>query len=560
MDTISSRRDLIAQLSLLIGASLIVFISSILIDSSISYIFGFSMSIHPVVVATLMQALFIWWGITKLFGQKQERLRFFLIVLVINVLVFFLCVFVSGRFYDLTQDGQAYHQEAIIQLARGWNPFYSNLQSDHMRLWIEHYPKGPWLCAAALYKITNHIEQGKAFNLLLITASLFIALSASLHLPRIKSGMAVILGVLLAFNPVSIYQGLSYYVDGQLASLIVILFCLSYLLFVKKCGLLGLVFLLSVILLINVKFTGLIYGFIMCVGLLILSFLLKKKALFTKLFQLCALSFAIGIFLVGYNPYVTNTLQHGNVFYPLPDVDIVSHVLPKDFQTMNRFEKLFYSVFSMSENAWPPIKRSTLKLPFTIYKDELRSFDFGTDVRIGGFGPLFGATIILTVLIVVIARKYSSMITSVVIGIIAWTLLSVLVNPEAWWARYAPQLWIIPILSIVLAIHADNRRLLRYLANMMICILMINIMLIGYAYVSFQYNLTHKLQYQLTTIKKNLTNPLRINFNVMRSNRVRFEEWNIPYIEIKKTDCLAYNKLRTSDTLICADSKRHSDE
>ena len=37
-----------------------------------------------------------------------------------------LSAFAMGRIFDLSWDGQTYHQEAIFQLAHGWNPIWDS--------------------------------------------------------------------------------------------------------------------------------------------------------------------------------------------------------------------------------------------------------------------------------------------------------------------------------------------------------------------------------------------------------------------------------------------------
>lgn len=275
--------------------------------------------------------------------------------------------------------------------------------SKHVYIVINLYSKGTWITAAALYKITGHIEHGKTFNFLLIIASFFITLSAFKNFKQINHGKAIILSFLLSFNPVSICQTLSFYVDGQLSSLLVIMASLGYLLFVLNdklviINLLG----LSIIMIFNVKFTGFVYALVFSAGLLICFFLSNERKINVKILKVYMASCLLGIFLVGYNPYITNTVKCGNPFYPLAGkgaLKIIEPNMPANFLAMNRFEKLFTSIFSKSENVQTP-RMTEFKLPFTISKSELHAFGI-PDVRIGGFGPLFGGAVILASLIII---------------------------------------------------------------------------------------------------------------------------------------------------------------
>ena len=59
-----------------------------------------------------------------------------------------------GAVFDISYDGQTYHQEAIIQLSRGWNPFLEEIsdlylvEQTALEAAINFYPKAPWVIAS----------------------------------------------------------------------------------------------------------------------------------------------------------------------------------------------------------------------------------------------------------------------------------------------------------------------------------------------------------------------------------------------------------------------------
>ncbi|HEX8909356.1 MAG TPA: hypothetical protein VF805_09130, partial [Anaeromyxobacteraceae bacterium] len=75
--------------------------------------------------------------------------------------------------WDLSYDGQAYHQSAVSLLARGWNPLAGSLPREATvhRLWLEHYLRGPELAAAVVVAATGSLEGGKVFAIALVAAA-----------------------------------------------------------------------------------------------------------------------------------------------------------------------------------------------------------------------------------------------------------------------------------------------------------------------------------------------------------------------------------------------------
>jgi hypothetical protein len=90
----------------------------------------------------------------------------------------------------------------------GWNPIYAELQplDVYDNVWLNHYPKEPWIAAASVARLTGDIEAGKAFNHLLAAAVFLIALSYLLPKMQLKYWQAGLLALFLAANPVSMYH------------------------------------------------------------------------------------------------------------------------------------------------------------------------------------------------------------------------------------------------------------------------------------------------------------------------------------------------------------------
>ena len=87
---------------------------------------------------------------------KKEDIKQNTISILVAILVLVISVFVLGRVYDITSDGNTYHKLAIGSMKNGWNPDYMSSKDftkekgnafdpgeDNMNtFWIDHYAKG----------------------------------------------------------------------------------------------------------------------------------------------------------------------------------------------------------------------------------------------------------------------------------------------------------------------------------------------------------------------------------------------------------------------------------
>jgi hypothetical protein len=462
---------------------------------------------------------------------------------------------VSAHFFDVTYDGQAYHQEAIIQLAQGWNPDYETLSPDIAGwIWVTHYSKGTWIAAASLYEMTGHIECGKLPNLLLIGATFFICASVLFRIEALRPSLAIVVSLLLAFNPISAHQSLGFCVDGQLSSLFISLIAVLTYQFLTQNAAARLLTVFLVITLVNVKFTAVPYTLVIGAGFVIASISWKKLyQVRAVLLHACA-AFVVGVVVVGYNTYVTNTLKNGNPFYPLigsGSIDAISEFTPPNFGDHSRVERLFLSVFGTTSR--DSDKPSELKVPFTITRDEVVAFAT-PNVKIGGWGPLFGGAMLLTLfgLAASLASPGALRLMAPYLFVIVTVLTTALVHGVAWWARFAPQLWLIPTIGAVMLVQT-NSRITRYAGHVLLLVLLLNVALVGGSYALFQNKFTNELSSQLHSIAREHT-PIDVYFGEMQSNRIRLREAGIAYRDrATPTDltCSTKSSLSHSATLFC---------
>lgn len=524
---------MLASYSLLLGSTLLAFMFFILLLVSL----GFMISL-PILGGTIWAAVFctfFYAYIATKFYCKEKTSTVFPKLCGVSVAMVLVLMYVSGLFYDITYDGQVYHQEAIIKLADQWNPVHEYLTKEraHSAVLLNHYAKGPWIYEAALYKVTGHIEQSKMFNFLLIIASFLLTLSALKHTGRFTDKQSIGFSGLMALNPVSIYQALSFYIDGQLASTLLCLFASAYPLVTKPDKLVLCSLVMSIALAVNIKFTGVVYV-VATLGLVMgWLWVLNNKHLYNTVIKTGIIGLFVAICIIGYNPYITNTIYYGHPFYPLygggQTMDIMTANSPIGFMEMNPVKKLYVATFSRSSNKFDT-EKPVLKIPFTVVKQEMIPFVHGADVRIGGFGPWFSGIVVLVGMIGLLLYRKKNKYHAYGAGVIASIMVTVLINPEAWWARYVPQLWLVPIVVAAVA-WIDDAKGIRYLGAALASAAIINIAIISYPYLLGNYYCTQALDQELQQVTA-VGRPLNVYFGVFTSNYLRFQRWGIEYVDV----------------------------
>ena len=521
------------RISFLLGSAILVFLASTLLLNSALFALRFTISPLGFVVALGSTVSFIHWGTRKYFDQK--RLLTMGIIGSVFLIILIASIFASGLFYDVSYDGQTYHQEAVSRLSHGWNPVRNPPLQNEYGIWINHYPKAPWIYAAQFYKITGRMEQAKSANTLLMFAAFFLSLAAFLRFDGTRRNRALLFSLLASLNPVSVYQSLCFYVDGQLASLLLVLAALSYLLFRDLDAPAVLIFISCTVMLLNTKFTGIVYAVVFHAALAT-WFLMKRRKDVFRFAGIILASYVLALFFVGYNPYVTNVLRKGHPFYPLAgpkSADVIIHQEPENFQHASRVKKLLTSIFSQTDNV---SRRETTKWkwPFSLDIPELVALTT-PDSRIAGFGPWFGGAFLLSIIMILASLpqmvvRQANPTSATLLGMIFFIALSVLANPESWWARYSPQLWMIPVGASLLGLYGSKKKALIYLSRILAVALAVNIFIFSCAYLTGQSIGTWRLKRQLRYLA-GCPPPATVNFHGFTANKLRFAEWGILYKE-----------------------------
>lgn len=391
---------------------------------------------------------------SKKFVTKEVFSSIFIFLIVICV-----SFFISINTYDVSWDGQWYHQDAILKLYNGWNPFYSNAITNYVLIdsdmWIQHYPQASWYLQASILDLTEKIQGAKSINIILIINLLMLSYYTLVNYIKLKSRLvSIIISICIALNPVACYQLNSFYVDGQSAMLLSSYILLLIILYKEKSLLTYLLIASLIIYTCNIKFTNLIYVSIISLSYYLLDLFTNKKLNY-KLSAYFISIFIVTVFYVGYGSYGRNIIEKGHPFYPLLGKNSYGNIVADvnksaNFINNNRFENFILSTFSYPKYSRQP-NNSELRIPFT--KTEYFQYS-RTDSEIAGFGAIYSDLLLIIIILITIPliyylKKYKEYYPLIVLII---TIIStVIIIPEMFVARYIPQFWLVPIILLLMA-------------------------------------------------------------------------------------------------------------
>jgi hypothetical protein len=448
-------------------------------------------------------------------------------------------------FYDLSWDGQAYHQEAVLRIAAGWNPIWgAPLGADRrpIDIWVNCYPQAAWIAEAVLYRSSGLLEASKVINFLGMGAALLLG-QAALRALGVTRWKAWGVSVLAALNPVALTQGLTFYVDGLLASLFTVVAALTVLWWRKPRGSTLAALGATLIVVSNLKFTGLVYAGMYAAGLSAAVWLRHREQRRTFVLGIGAVM-AIAVVAVGYSPYVKNLRAYHHPFFPIAGpgaVDVMPISVAPELLAAGRPVRLARSLLSRSANDLEPPK---WKIPFAIHTGELVPFS-APDVRIGGFGPWFGAAALLALLSLALAwalRVPGVLCLTLVCGLI---LSSVFLNAGLSVARYVPQLWLAVVIVLIPARP-------RALAIVIGATLAIDVLLVGKVHFPEQAFNTRILRSNLEMAAAASAHaPVPVHIDGFDSNRERFRAAGVKFVEHAELPCAHPKLLTHSTTKMC---------
>lgn len=462
-------------------------------------------------------------------------LKGFLAPAAVSLIILVLSILIAAWFFDFSWDGQSYHQEYIIRLKNHWNPTQSYLPyTVPLAEVCNYYSRGIETIQSTLYAFTGCIETGKATGFILFFATLFLCYSFLFRQAGLSKPKAWILALITACNPVFLYQAFTYYIDAHIYFLYVILIVSAIRIFMTGDNIPMILYGFAIILLLPAKFIAIPMTGILVIALIVILLLYRRYKLFVKVVAVSAVCSAIGFFLVGYQPYVTNLVNHSSPFYPFsgagaaPGAPLVDQS-PEGFPEKNRVSKFFISVFSPTENLQHAETSRTpgIKIPFTLNKNELRIV---WDQRLGGFGPFYGGTFLVSViLLTALLLRLTPGDRRFLICLIVPLTASVFIISEPWWFRYVPQLWLFSVILILFAELKWKNRFSTVLSGIVYVALALNILLTGGGTLYWNFRDSMKVREQLETMKES-GKTVRVDFGIFAGNEIRLQEQGIPYV------------------------------
>jgi hypothetical protein len=123
---------------------------------------------------------------------------------------------------------------------------------------------------------------------------------------------------------------------------------------------------------------------------------------------------------------------------------------------------------------------------------------------------------------------------------LALVLATCLMNPASSLARFVPQMWLFPVIAVLLAYSLKNKAL-RILGHLILMALVLNNVLIGYTYYSYNIKTTRLYNQRLEQMAAiSRENPIQFYFGAfLPSNTLRFDRFEIAYSIVKRReDCL----------------------
>ena len=381
-------------------------------------------------------------------------------------------------------DAQSYHLPSALRLLAGWRPM---VEPTDLTL-SNSYPSGLWTVFAGFDALFG-FESGRAASVLLIVGA-FAAAGALLRRtglsPALSSGFALI----LAANPVVLSQALTALSDGPMSELALTLICSLLVMLEDKGVPAALLAGAALILLCNVKLTGLYFGglaLLVAGGLLVLRGNRTLNGWIERRRQIAIVAAAglIAIGFAGWRPYVTNVLEHRAIVYPPPSElgyrPGGASQVPANLDGAGRATKLAALAFARTDRDGGPVE---WKAPGVFDRRELR---MASDTRNGGFGPFFGAATVLAfgalgwALVNGRGRGGFGYRRQALLGLTAYGLLTTMLFPEPWWARFVPLAWLATVSAAGLALELRPTAAVRACAVGVACFSLLNCAVAGWS-------------------------------------------------------------------------------
>ncbi len=442
---------------------------------------------------------------------KEIPLKQIIVSIIFGLLLIIASLLVASFFWDFSWDGQWYHQSAIYNMTEGWNPIKEPIRKFNKNndLSILHFPKGSWYFAASTYSAFGVFEAGKALNfiVLFVLALFSYDVSRKFNLNKLNS---ILISVLLVFNPV-IWSEIATYMVDQLLCLYLTIYVVAIFSLLKKYNLYHLLIgVMAVIGLINVKFTGVVFVFVFSFfGFVYILF--KRRTLIKEYVIVHIVTAVISLLIFGFNPYISNLQERGNPLYPILGTDEFpsqlaqgfdgneKHETPKNMQKKPFVVRFFYAHFGAPSNApYDEKDNAELAIPFVSKVSSWDAYRFH-ETRVAGFGPFFSGLFILSLLYLLFFLKANKSKSILVLCVYGAIISSLCISKHFWWARFAPQIWFIPIIPLILGMASNKNKKANY---SLVFLTIINALIVIAIHLTWEVKNTVRFKQELVILKK----------------------------------------------------------
>lgn len=423
-------------------------------------------------------------------------------------IVLILCCILTGAFLpDTSWDGQAYHQPGIYALSHGWNPIYQFHQTIFTNgltgeRWIDHYAKGLETAEAAIVALTGNLESGKAINFIFALSAFFYLipfLKGSLSEYGISSKRRIFYAFLLAFPNIFFSQFLTFYIDYA-AYYIILWMLMCFINLYKKVDvrLSHILIFSSIFMAATIKFNMFFWVGYATFFYLIFLFLKKRYLVMKRLVSVCLVSIITALLTSGFNPYITNLIDHHNPIYPLgvssDNIEYLSKAGISGYLAgKGRIWQAVESLFSRPNN-------DSVKEYIPIYQISSQNIVSTSlsDTRLGGGGFFFVDLFVITLFVLFLLRKGKCYSTLLFFSLITFSVLFIL--PFGSLHRYVPYIYLIPIATLIYIDINYPKKWLSYLYSLL---LVLNVFITCFTVLTYDLLYKYSVHYYISQIRLN---------------------------------------------------------
>lgn len=528
--------------------------------------FGVSLNLWPVCTFVSVSGLTSWTAAG--FPRQPVGLfvRWALLIGLIGSSVWF-----AARVYGVNWDGMLAHKEFVVALDRGWNPLEDPYRDKDYRkdrfdweLYAQY--KGlsnggfevrhGFVLGALGAGISGNPESGKFVHFL-------YAIIASLAVWHFwtKAGLSGwkkwVYTAACVLNPVILVQMPSFWLDGQVASLVTSAVFLALSVRYKGRLLEWLALAMVLILLSDSKRAGIALSIWILAGVLLSFFpyVLKWSPAKRRIRLYCLGGFLVAIGVLLFLPYGQQAVVKAEHFVEkmaslqrIGDWEWVSEAQRKGMQKLTRlngFEQFLAS--SISEGTIVPTDVNP-KVPIAFTARERSVYYHGfAGPWFGGFGPWFGLTLFVAAGLLMIRPALLKGLPGGVGFWMLWLWMPLFLLPGIF-ARWIPWMWLFPVLCAVSYDHVmtcarscagcsaprswwlSSRSIwVNGLGIVTLCVLILNSGVVWGLNVAGHIRSSGILKEQLVFLATQADKPLDVYFKDFPSNRTWLDQAGIPY-------------------------------